>query len=165
MTTNNTENTSGILGKPHQAYMMKAYQEAEQALKQGEVPVGAVIVQDHLLIGRGYNQVEQLNDPTAHAEMIALSSATAYLEEKYLTGCTLYVTLEPCPMCAGALVWSKIDRIVYGAMDDKAGACGSILNIAENEKLNHRIEIIQGVMEQDCSALLQRFFRNKRNQL
>ncbi len=145
--------------------MMKAYQEAEQALKDGEVPVGAVIVQNHLVIGRGYNQVEQLKDPAAHAEMIALSSATSYLEEKYLTGCTLYVTLEPCPMCAGALVWSKIDRIVYGAMDDKAGACGSIFNIAENKKLNHRIEVIQGILEDDCSELLQNFFRRKRDQL
>lgn len=164
MTTDYTNSEYGILHSPHQAYMMRALQEAEKALRHDEVPVGAVIVKDHLVIGRGYNQVEQLTDPTAHAEMIALSSATEYLGEKYLSGCTLYVTLEPCPMCAGALVWSKIDRVVFGAMDDSAGASGSLFNITRNKKLNHQIEIIQGVLEQDCKLLLNEFFGSKRGQ-
>ena len=103
-----------------------------------------------------------LGDATAHAEMIAISSAAATLQNKYLKGCTLYVTLEPCPMCAGAAVWSKLDRIVFGAPDEKAGSCGTLFNITANKKLNHQIEIIQGVMEADAKYLLQQFFRNKR---
>ncbi|MEX2632881.1 MAG: tRNA adenosine(34) deaminase TadA [Balneolales bacterium] len=146
----------------HQNFMAKALLLAEQAYDNDEVPVGAVVVHDGLIIGKGYNQVEQLNDSTAHAEMIAISAAFEYLNSKYLKNCTLYVTLEPCPMCAGALVWSKIDRIVFGAMDAGAGACGSVFNIARNKKLNHRIEIIQGILEQDSEILLKSFFLNKR---
>ena len=123
----------------HRRFMLQALLEAEKALRLNEVPVGAVIVHDGLIIGRGYNQVETLNDPTAHAEIIAITSACATLENKYLTGCTLYVTLEPCSMCAGALIWSKMDRLVFGATDEKAGACGSILNIAQNKSLNHHV--------------------------
>ena len=107
--------------------------------------------------------METLNDPTAHAEIIAITSACATLENKYLNGCTLYVTLEPCSMCAGALIWSKIDRLVFGATDEKAGACGSILNIAQNKSLNHHVEIIQGVLELDASELLKQFFKSRRN--
>ena len=142
--------------------MLQALLEAEKALRLNEVPVGAVIVHDGLIIGRGYNQVETLNDPTAHAEIIAITSACATLENKYLTGCTLYVTLEPCSMCAGALIWSKMDRLVFGATDEKAGACGSILNIAQNKSLNHHVEIIQGVLELDASELLKQFFKSRR---
>lgn len=163
MTTDNSNFFPGILSAPHQAYMEKAFQEAEKAFEEGEVPVGAVIVKDHMIIGRGHNQTEKLNDPTAHAEMIALSSAHEYLGEKYLTGSTIYVTLEPCPMCAGALVWSKIDRLVFGAMDEQAGACGSLFNLIQNEKLNHQAEVIQGILEQDCSRLMREFFKRKRN--
>lgn len=163
MTTSNPNFNGGILSAPHQNYMMKAFQEAEKAFDAGEVPVGAVVVKDHLIIGRGYNQVEQLQDPAAHAEMIALSSAHEYLGEKYLNGCTLYVTLEPCPMCAGALVWSKIDRLVFGAMDEQAGACGSLFNLVQNKKLNHQLEVIQGILEADCSGLMTEFFRKKRS--
>jgi tRNA(adenine34) deaminase len=146
----------------HRRFMLQALLEAEKALRLNEVPVGAVIVHDGLIIGRGYNQVETLNDPTAHAEIIAITSACATLENKYLTGCTLYVTLEPCSMCAGALIWSKMDRIVFGATDEKAGACGSILNIAQNKSLNHHVEIIQGVLELDASELLKQFFKSRR---
>ena len=146
----------------HQRFMIQALLEAEKALKQNEVPIGAVIVQQGRIVGRGYNQVETLNDPTAHAEIIAITSACATLENKYLKGCTLYVTLEPCSMCAGALIWSKIDRLVFGATDEKAGACGSILNIAQNKSLNHHVEIIQGVLELDASELLKQFFKSRR---
>lgn len=146
----------------HRRFMLQALLEAEKALRLNEVPVGAVIVHDGLIIGRGYNQVETLNDPTAHAEIIAITSACATLENKYLTGCTLYVTLEPCSMCAGALIWSKMDRLVFGATDEKAGACGSILNIAQNKSFNHHVEIIQGVLELDASELLKQFFKSRR---
>ncbi len=162
MTISDSDFDGGILSAPHQSYMIKAFQEAEKAFEAGEVPVGAVIVKDHMIIGRGYNQVEQLQDPSAHAEMIAMSSAHEYLGEKYLTNCTVYVTLEPCPMCAGALVWSKAERLVFGALDDKAGACGSLFNLVQNNKLNHQIEVIHGILEADCSALLTEFFRKKR---
>jgi tRNA(adenine34) deaminase len=146
----------------HQNYMMQAFRLAETAYDNGEVPVGAVVVHQNRIIGKGYNQVEMLQDSTAHAEMIAVSAACSTLQNKYLEDCTLYVTLEPCPMCAGGLVWTKIKRIVFGAMDEKAGACGSVFNISSNKKLNHNIEIIQGVMEADCKYLLQEFFRSKR---
>ncbi len=143
--------------------MAKAFMLAEQAYEEKEVPVGALIVKDGHIIGKGYNQTERLKDATAHAEMVAISAACANLENKYLEGCTLYVTLEPCPMCAGALVWSKIDRIVFGATDPKAGACGSVFNLATNNKLNHQVEVIQGIMEQDCEWLLKDFFRKQRS--
>jgi tRNA(adenine34) deaminase len=143
--------------------MGHALREAEIALTIGEIPVGAVVVHDGRIIGRGHNQVEMLKDPTAHAEMIALTAACATLGDKFLEECTLYVTLEPCPMCAGASVWTRIKRIVYGAADPKAGACGSLFNIGSNNKLNHRAEIIQGVREDECEAILKRFFRDKRD--
>lgn len=146
----------------HQKFMARAFMLAEQAFDEGEVPVGAVVVHKGQIIGKGYNQVERLNDPTAHAEMLAISAACETISEKYLSGCTLYVTLEPCPMCAGASVWSKLGTIVFGATDAKAGACGSIFNISSNEKLNHRIDVIQGVMEAECEFLLKEFFREKR---
>lgn len=135
---------------------------AEQAYEEKEIPVGAVIVKDGSIVGRGYNQTERLTDPTAHAEILAISAACSTLDNKYLDGCTLYVTLEPCPMCAGALVWSKIDRIVFGASDAKAGACGTVFNLAANNRLNHQIEVIQGIMEADCEWILQEFFRQRR---
>jgi len=146
----------------HAYFMQRAFYQAEKAFENKEVPVGAVIVKNGRIIGTGYNQVEQLKDPTAHAEMIALTAACNTTEEKYLSGCTLYVTLEPCMMCAGAFVWSKIDTIVFGAMDVKAGGCGSIFNIAQNQFLNHNIEVIHGVMEAECEWLLKRFFKEKR---
>jgi tRNA(adenine34) deaminase len=146
----------------HQQYMVKALQLAERAYEEGEIPVGAIVVLNNQIIGKGYNQVEKLKDPTAHAEMIALSAACDTIGKKYLKHATLYVTLEPCPMCAGALVWSKIDKVVYGASDPKAGACGSVLNILNNSDLNHKPEIIQGILEQDSEFLLKSFFSSKR---
>ncbi len=146
----------------HFHFMRQAFNLAETAYDSGEVPVGAVVVHKGRIIGRGYNQVEMLKDPTAHAEMIAISSACATLENKYLHDCTLYVTLEPCPMCAGAIVWSKIERVVFGAMDEKAGSCGSALNIASNKMFNHQTEIIHGIMEHDAEFLLKKFFSEKR---
>jgi tRNA(adenine34) deaminase len=147
----------------HQRYMARAFMLAEQAFDEEEVPVGAIVVHKEQIIGKGYNQVERLNDPTAHAEMLAISAACETLNEKYLTDCTLYVTLEPCPMCSGASVWSKMGTIVFGASDPKAGACGSIFNIASNNKLNHQVEIIQGVMEAESEHLLKAFFKSRRN--
>lgn len=142
--------------------MAKALVLAEQAFEEGETPVGAIVVKDNMIIGKGYNQVEKLNDPTAHAEMIAISAACETLGNKYLKGCTLYVTLEPCPMCAGALVWSKIDTIVYGASDSASGGSGSLFNITANNNLNHQIEVIQGILEMDSEYLLKSFFGAKR---
>lgn len=146
----------------HQQFMRKAFMLGEQAFDEKEVPVGAVIVKDNRIVGRGYNQTERLTDATAHAEILAISAACTTLESKYLHDCTLYVTLEPCPMCAGALVWSKISRIVFGASDTNAGACGTVFNIASNQKLNHQIEIIQGVLEEDCEWLMKQFFKDRR---
>lgn len=142
--------------------MARAFMLAEQAFENDEIPVGAVLVRNDQIIGKGYNQVEMLNDPTAHAEMLAISAACETISEKYLSECTLYVTLEPCPMCAGAAVWSKLGTIVFGAQDPKTGGCGSVFNIASNKKLNHQIEVIQGIMESESEYLLKEFFKQKR---
>ena len=146
----------------HQKFMAQALLLAEEAGRQGEVPVGSVITYENRIIAKAHNQVEMLNDPTAHAEILAITSACSFLNEKYLKGCTLYVTLEPCPMCAGALVWSKIDRVVFGASDPKAGACGTLFNLSNSDALNHEFEVIQGILEQDAEHLLKHFFRTKR---
>jgi tRNA(adenine34) deaminase len=146
----------------HVQFMMQAFYEAEQAALKKEVPVGAVIVRNGVIIGRGHNMVEMLQDPTAHAEILAITAACETMNSKYLLDCTLYVTLEPCPMCSGALVWSKMSQVVYGAIDEKCGGCGSLFNICENKNLNHQIEVVGGIMEADCSGLLQGWFREKR---
>ncbi|MDZ7773911.1 MAG: tRNA adenosine(34) deaminase TadA [Balneolaceae bacterium] len=151
------------LSSQHERYMMQAFRLAEQAYEEKEVPVGAVVVHRGRIIGKGYNQTERLKDPTAHAEMLAVSAACATLESKYLEECTLYVTLEPCPMCTGGLIWAKLPRLVFGAWDARAGACGSMFNLADHRKLNHRIEIIQGILEEDCEALMKTFFRERRS--
>lgn len=143
--------------------MQQAFFLAEQAYEEKEVPVGAVIVHENRIIGKGYNQTERLKDSTAHAEMLAISAACSTLEQKYLNDCTMYVTLEPCPMCAGALVLSKIDTLVIGAWDAKAGGCGSVFNLSSNKKLNHQINVIQGFMEEDCEWILKQFFKEKRS--
>jgi tRNA(adenine34) deaminase len=154
--------TSSPIIEYHQKYMIQALYEAEKAMKHNEVPVGAIIVRDNTIVGRGFNQVESLCDPTAHAEIIAITAACATLNEKYLKNCTIYVTLEPCAMCTGALIWSKIDRIVYGASDDKSGSCGTVLNLTNHNSFNHQIEVIQGVLEYDCADILKNFFKSKR---
>ena len=146
----------------HEYWMKKAYAEAEKALKTDEVPVGAIIVKDNIIIARGYNQVETLKDPTAHAEMIAITAACDTLGEKRLDGCTIYVTLEPCPMCAGAIVLARIPRLIYGVADPQAGACGSVYDICRDGCLNHKVEIVSGVMEHECSRILQDFFESIR---
>jgi tRNA(adenine34) deaminase len=139
-------------------WMESALREAEQAKKRKEVPVGAVIVHNGRIIGKGYNQIESLQDPTAHAEMIAITAAAAGLGSRRLEGCTLYVTLEPCAMCAGAIVLARIPRMVFGAHDTKAGACGTLFNIVQDERLNHRVELAGGVSSERCGALLSEFF-------
>ena len=143
-------------------YMGAAIESAKIAEDNGDVPIGAVIVREGRIIAKAYNQREQLQDPTAHAEIIALTQAAAAVENWHLEGCTMYVTLEPCCMCAGALVLSRMDRLVYGCSDPKAGACGSLYNIVADERLNHRLEVKPGVLENECSELLQSFFARRR---
>ena len=142
--------------------MQEAIKLARIAAEKDEVPVGAVVTHKNKIISRAYNQVEMLKDPTAHAEMLAITQAANYLSSKWLQECTLYVTIEPCSMCAGALVLARIKRICFGANDPKTGACGSVTNIAHHKKLNHRIEIKKEVLQQECAALLSEFFRKKR---
>ncbi len=142
--------------------MKLAIQQAQIAEENGDVPIGAVIVYKNQIIGKAYNQREQLNDPTAHAEIIALTQAAAARQSWRLNGCTIYVTLEPCPMCAGALVLSRMDRLVYGCNDPKTGACGSLYNIVQDERLNHRLEVTSGVLQEQCRRQLQEFFAKRR---
>lgn len=142
--------------------MRQALREAEAALETGDVPVGAVIVHDGQIVGRGRNQRELLQDPTAHAEMIAITAAAEAVRSWRLIGCTLYVTLEPCTMCAGAIVNGRIERVVFGATDPKAGACGSVYNIVEDTRLNHRAKLTSGVLAQECADLLREFFSKQR---
>ena len=142
--------------------MKAALREAERAFEQNEVPVGAVVVKDGQLVGRGHNLVETLRDPTAHAEMIAITAACETLGDKALNGCTLYVTLEPCPMCAGAIVWARLSRLVFGAFDEKAGSASTLYNIPQDDRLNHHVEIISGVEADQSAALLQAFFQQRR---
>jgi len=142
--------------------MRQALREAEAALETEDVPVGAVVVHEGRIIGRGRNQRVLLQDPTAHAEMIAITAAAEALRCWRLIGCTLYVTLEPCAMCAGAIVNARIDRVVFGAGDPKAGACGSVYNIVEDARLNHRVKLTSGVLAQECADLLRDFFARQR---
>ena len=142
--------------------MQEALKEARKAFTEDEVPVGAVIVSGGKIIGRGHNQIERLKDPTAHAEMIALTSAANYLNTKWLNQASLYVTIEPCSMCAGALVLARIKNIYFGAKDPKTGACGSVVNIINHKKLNHRIKVKSGILEEESASLLRDFFKKKR---
>ena len=142
--------------------MEEAIRLAQRAAEAGEVPVGAVIVHEGRVIGRAHNQVETLHDATAHAEMIAITQAAEALANWRLEGAEIYVTLEPCPMCAGALVNSRASRIIYGADDPIAGACGSVFNIVNEKRLNHRIPVVKGVLAERCSELLKSFFRARR---
>ena len=137
---------------------------AEAALDHDEVPVGCLIVHDGRIVGRAHNQREMLQDPTAHAEMIAITQAAEALGSRRLTGCTLYVTLEPCAMCAGGMVLARLDRLVYGAGDPKAGAVDSVFKLLEEPRLNHRIAVTAGVRREECGVILTQFFRKKRGQ-
>jgi tRNA(adenine34) deaminase len=148
---------------PHDFWMKKALDQAVLAFDQQEVPVGAVIVYQDRIIAEAYNQRESLKDPTAHAEMIAITQAAEALESWRLLDCTLYVTLEPCPMCAGAIVQARIPRVIYGTSDAKAGACHSLFQITSDIRLNHQAAVLGGVMQDDCRAILQEFFRQQRS--
>lgn len=144
--------------------MRRAIAEAQRADESADVPVGAIVVHEDRIIGRGCNQRELLQDPTAHAEIIALTAAAEALGAWRLIDCTIYVTLEPCVMCAGALVNARVDRLVYGAYDPKAGACGSVYNIVEDTRLNHRLNVTSGILADECGNLLRTFFAHQRAQ-
>ena len=151
-----------LLNPDDESYMRLALREAERAFEAGEVPVGALVVHKGRVIGKGFNQREKLEDPTAHAEMLAITAAAQELNSWRLEDCTLYVTLEPCPMCAGAIVNARIKRVVFGAADPKAGACGSLMNVVQDARLNHRAELVCGVLAQETGAILKEFFRTRR---
>ena len=148
--------------KSDEEHMAQALREAALALESDEVPVGAVIVRDGRIIGRAHNQRELLGDPTAHAEMIAITQAAEDVGNWRLEGCTMYVTLEPCAMCAGAIVLARLPRLVFGARDPKAGAVGTLYDIPRDPRLNHTVEVTSGILEQECSEILTEFFRRKR---
>lgn len=153
-----------ILTISYTRLMEMALREAEFALKRDEVPVGAIVVDSNgSIIGRGYNQVEMLKDATAHAEMIALTAAMSGLQDKYLTDCTLCVTLEPCPMCAGAMINAKLGRLIFGSYDHKMGAAGTCFNLTHSKGLNHKLEVIGGIMEEKTTNILKHFFAKKRS--
>jgi tRNA(adenine34) deaminase len=144
-------------------FMFAALQEAEKALEENEVPVGAVVVKDNKIIGRGYNQVERLKDATAHAEMIAITAAANHISNWRLIECSIYVTLEPCVMCTGALLASRIKNLYFSIFDPKFGACGSVYNLAEDGKTNHKINVYSGIYAEESKKLLQDFFDNLKN--
>jgi tRNA(adenine34) deaminase len=158
------EPVSDSFSKPtvDEQYMRVAIDQARIAEENGDVPIGAVIVHNNTIIAKAYNQREQLQDPTAHAEIIALTQAAAALENWHLNDCTIYVTLEPCCMCAGALVLSRIDRLVYGCDDPKTGAIKSLYNIVQDKRLNHCVEVTNGILADECSRVLQEFFTQRR---
>jgi tRNA(adenine34) deaminase len=148
--------------KYHEAMMREALKQAHQAASSDEVPVGAVIVHGRQIIARAHDQVELLKDPTAHAEMIAITQAASHLSSKWLQDCVMYVTIEPCSMCAGALVLSRLKKIFFGAKAPKTGACGSVVNIPGHKTLNHQIEVEGGILEDECGEVMSAFFKKKR---
>jgi len=158
----NIQNDSVITAEDDIRFMQAAIRQAYIAEENGDVPVGTVIVHQGKIIAKAYNQRQLLNDPTAHAEILALTAASQYLSSWRLHGCTIYVTLEPCSMCAGALVLARMDRLVFGCRDPKTGACGSLYNIVQDERLNHSLDIRDGVLENDCSQMLSNFFQQRR---
>lgn len=146
----------------HERYMSLALKEAERAYDKEEIPVGCIIVFNDIVIAKAHNLVETLKDPTAHAEILAITSAAEYLNSKQLLGCSVYVTLEPCPMCAGALMNSKIDSLYFGAFDNKSGSCGSVIDICNNDSFNHRFPVFGGILDAQSSDLLKSFFEVRR---
>ena len=150
------------LAENHERWMRAALDEAMRAAEEGEVPVGAVVVLDGRILGRGHNRTEATHDPTAHAEILAIGAASAALGNWRLAGADLYVTLEPCSMCAGAIVLARIPEVVFGAYDPKAGAAGSVLDVLGEPALNHRPKVTGGVLADECAALLERFFAARR---
>ena len=157
-------NQTQLTTETDEYFMLEAIKAALYAQEDGDVPVGAVITYKGKIIAKAWNQREKLQDPTAHAEMIALTQAAEYLGNWHLHGCSIYVTLEPCPMCAGALVHSRIDRLIYACSDPKTGAVESLYNIVQDERLNHRVEVTSGILAEPCSLMLKDFFRQKRVQ-
>lgn len=153
----NTDQALSQLG-----FMQLALDLATQAALNGEVPVGAIVVKDGVIIGRGSNAPIGLHDPTAHAEVLAMREAAQYLGNYRLVDCTLYVTLEPCAMCSGAMQHARIAKLVYGASDPKTGACGSVVNLMSEQKLNHHTEVLGGVLAEQCGAVLTTFFKQRR---
>ncbi|HHT9120493.1 MAG TPA: tRNA adenosine(34) deaminase TadA [Candidatus Hypogeohydataceae bacterium YC41] len=145
----------------HEYYMRLALKEAVKAMEEDEVPVGAIIVHDGHIIARAHNQRERLKDPTAHAEMIAITQASAYLESWRLEGATLYVTKEPCIMCAGAMVQARLTNLVFGAVDEKGGACGSVVNLVEEPRFNHLVKVTGGILAEEAASLLREFFQER----
>lgn len=152
-----------MMTEQHLRFMQMAFREAEDAFKKGEVPVGAVVVFENRVIGRGHNLTRSMADATAHAEVIALSAAYKHFGDWRLENCDLYCTLEPCAMCAGAAVLSRVKTLIYGACDPKFGACESIFRIPTEQRLNHRIDVVRGVMEEEVAALMKQFFAEVRN--
>ena len=148
---------------PDSDFMQLALEQAQHAWTLGEVPVGAVVVKDGVVIATGFNQPIGRHDPTAHAEIVALRAAAEKLGNYRLPGCELYVTLEPCVMCSGAMMHARLSRVIYGALDPKTGACGSVVNLFEQEKLNHHAEIVGGVMADEAGAMLKGFFAERRS--
>jgi tRNA(adenine34) deaminase len=146
----------------HIEYMQAAIEEAHKAEELLEVPIGAVVVWQNQIIGRGYNLRESTLDPLAHAELIAIKQASEYLQAWRLLDCKLYVTLEPCPMCAGAIVQARIPQVIYGTVDPKAGCAGTLMNLLQEDRFNHQVDVISGVLQDECSLLLTQFFRNLR---
>ncbi len=157
-----TKNFSVEQNEADQEFMSEALAEAGKAAKIGEVPIGAVIVYEEKIIARAHNLKETTGDPTAHAEILALRTAAQLRQGWRLSGATLYTTLEPCPMCAGAMVMARIGRLVYGAKDPKAGSAGTLMNIVQDERFNHKVEITSGVMATECGNILKEFFRERR---
>lgn len=145
--------------------MFAALKEAELAFEEDEVPIGAVIVHNNKIIGKGYNQVEKLKDPTAHAEILAITAAANYLKEKFLTECDIYVTVEPCLMCIGAITLAKIRNLYFSTYEPKSGSCGSIYNIPDEKKLNHNVNVYTGIYENESKQLMQQYFRKKRKEI
>lgn len=158
----NIENVCDNIVRYMSIYMKEALKEAQKAYELGEVPVGAVIVKDGEIVARGHNMTETLKDPTAHAEMAAIKQAAHKLGGWRLKGCSMYVTCEPCSMCAGAIVWSRLEKLYIGTMDPKGGACGSVFNIVQEKRLNHFVEVETGVLETECSDIMKNFFRELR---
>lgn len=154
--------TNGATPAQHEKFMLQAFREAQRAFDESEAPIGAVVVFENKVIGRGYNRTISLHDPTAHAEMIAITSAAETVGDWRLENCDLYSTIEPCIMCAGAAVVSRMRHIFFGAPEPKFGGCGSILDIPSDQRLNHQCRITGGILQEDCAELMQRFFKRLR---
>ncbi len=147
---------------PQEYFMRAALEEAQKAFDKGEVPIGAVLVKDQEVIARAHNLKEERRDPTAHAEILVIQEASRILKSWRLAGTTLYVTIEPCPMCSGALIQARVGKLVFGARDVKAGTCGSLYNLVQDSRFNHCIEVEEGILKDSCAEIMQRFFKERR---